>query len=252
MKTQENPQKSFLDRLGGSFFADSAFDRIPDTVFFVKDTAGRYVAVNRTLVERCGMKSKQSLIGKTAAEVFPQRLGQRYAAQDEAVLRRDARVEGVLELHLYPSGREGWCITWKEPVLDASGKVAGLAGISRDIAPAHRSSDDVSKLARVQAYVREHAGHRLLVPELAKLAGLSAYQLNRRMIAVFGLSAKDLITRERIDRACALLKSGGLPISQIALDCGYSDQAAFTRHFRQTVGVTPSAYSALTRSSHRA
>jgi AraC-like DNA-binding protein len=32
------------------------------------------------------------------------------------------------------------------------------------------------------------------------------------------------------------------PIAAIALDCGYSDQSAFTRQFRQTVGISPSQY----------
>ena len=29
------------------------------------------------------------------------------------------------------------------------------------------------------------------------------------------------------------------PLSQIALDCGYADQTAFSRQFRRTVGVSP-------------
>jgi AraC-like DNA-binding protein len=32
------------------------------------------------------------------------------------------------------------------------------------------------------------------------------------------------------------------PIAAVALDCGYSDQSAFTRQFRQTVGLSPSEY----------
>ena len=30
--------------------------------------------------------------------------------------------------------------------------------------------------------------------------------------------------------------------AQIALDCGYGDQSAFTRQFHATVGITPIAY----------
>ena len=37
-----------------------------------------------------------------------------------------------MELHLYPDGGEGWCLTWKEPLIDAAGLIRGLAGISRD------------------------------------------------------------------------------------------------------------------------
>jgi AraC-like DNA-binding protein len=31
-------------------------------------------------------------------------------------------------------------------------------------------------------------------------------------------------------------------IAMVALDCGYSDQSAFTRQFRQTVGLSPLEY----------
>jgi hypothetical protein len=36
------------------------------------------------------------------------------------------------------------------------------------------------------------------------------------------------------------------PIATIALECGYTDQSAFTRQFRQTLGMSPSKY----RSAH--
>jgi AraC-like DNA-binding protein len=31
-------------------------------------------------------------------------------------------------------------------------------------------------------------------------------------------------------------------LSELALECGYADQAAFTRQFRKSVGLTPGAY----------
>lgn len=242
MKPDEDLGMALLLRLGVPFFADALFDEVPDTVYFVKDAAGRYVAVNRTLAERCGLKGKQGLIGRTAADVFPASLGQHYAAQDEAVLRKGRSVRKALELHLYPDGTEGWCLTWKEPLRDGSGHIVGLVGLSRDIDPSRGVPHDFGGLARVLAHVRKHIDRPLRIGALAKLAGLSAYQLNRRMTALFGMSAKKLVAQERIEHACALLRSGGTAISRIALECGYADQAAFTRHFKKTVGITPTSY----------
>lgn len=51
----------------------------------------------------------------------------------------------------------------------------------------------------------------------------------------------------RIELACARLSWTEQAIGQIALDCGYGDQAAFTRQFRKSVGLTPRAY----RERHR-
>ncbi len=233
---------AFLQSLRGPFFADVLFDQIPDTVFFVKDCKGRYLALNSTLVERCGVENKQALIGRTVEEVFPAKLGQHYAAQDEAVLRSGVPVRNALELHLYPNGREGWCLTWKEPLRDGNGHIVGLVGLSRDVATAHTAPPDYDRLVRVLNYVRDHIDRPLRMSTLAKTAGLSAYQLNRRMINVFGMSTLEAVSRERIEYACSLLKSKKMPISEIALASGYSDQAAFTRHFKKSVSMTPTTY----------
>jgi AraC-like DNA-binding protein len=31
-------------------------------------------------------------------------------------------------------------------------------------------------------------------------------------------------------------------VARIALDCGYSDQSAFSRQFKQVTGISPAAY----------
>ena len=51
-----------------------------------------------------------------------------------------------------------------------------------------------------------------------------------------------LITRARVEAACHKLTATGKSIVTIAMECGYSDQSAFTRQFKQTTGLTPKAY----------
>ena len=54
-------------------------DAIPNAVIFVKDAQARYLMANRTLVERCGLKSLAPLLGRTSAQVFPAQLGPGFA-----------------------------------------------------------------------------------------------------------------------------------------------------------------------------
>ena len=49
---------------------ESLFDHLPDVAFFVKDTGGRYRVVNESLVERCGLRSRNEVLGKHARELF--------------------------------------------------------------------------------------------------------------------------------------------------------------------------------------
>jgi PAS domain S-box-containing protein len=224
------------------FACEALFDAIADTVFFVKDADGRYVAVNRTLVTRTGRRDKPDLIGLSAREVFPGALGEAIAVQDEAVIATGTPIAGRLELHLYADGSDGWCLTWKEPLRDAAGTIVGLTGISRDLQPLSMAPRDFAAIARIVDYIAAHIADPLPLAALANRAGMTEFQLDQRMRGLYGVSATQYQTRARLDHACLLLRQGTKPIAQIALACGYGDQAAFTRAFRRAVGLTPSQY----------
>lgn len=221
---------------------EGLFDGVADTVFFIKDGGGRYTSVNTTLVARTGRARKHDLLGQTAEDVFPGPLGRRIAAQDLAVLREARPVAGILELHLYPDGGEGWCLTWKQPLAGGNGQASGLVGISRDLGPGASDSAELPALARVLAHIRDNIDQPLRLEQLAAMASLSRYQLDQRLRALFGVTAGQYVVRARIDHACTLLRAGEEAISGVALACGYGDQAAFTRQFGKSVGLTPSDY----------
>lgn len=234
--------EAFFRSLGRPIVGEEVFDSITDTIFFVKDLAGRYMVVNMPLVRRCGFESKQELIGFTAAEIFPPPMGERFTAQDLDLVTTGVPVHGQLELHLFPNGNEGWCMTWKEPLTNAEGDIVGLSGISRDLTSMVSDRDDLNAVSQVLDHIREHLDQPLHMDELVEIAGFSAYQLDRRIRGLFGISTAQYITRSRIELARHKLARTSQAINFIALDCGYSDQSSFTRQFRQLVGLTPSAY----------
>lgn len=222
--------------------ADEVFDAVPDCVFFVKDREGRYVVVNKTLVTRCGRDNKDELIGRKARDVFPDPLGESFTEQDFVVIREGRANHGQLELHLYPNGSRGWCLTWKEPILDATGQTVGVSGMSRDVASSVETVRDLDSVAIVLEYIDAHIDASLRLDDLAERAGLSGYQLDQRIRALFDLSTAQYIIQKRIELACHLLERSEESIGFIALDCGYGDQSAFARQFRQSVGITPGAF----------
>jgi AraC-like DNA-binding protein len=239
---EADPAASLAAILGRPFPGIELFDRVADTVFFIKDQEARYVAVNDTLAHRCRFTSKSALIGRKASEVFAAPLGERFEAQDLKVIAEGLSIRGRMERHLYPDGGEGWCLTWKEPLIDPAGVIRGLAGISRD-APALSGSAPVSAaLSATLAYIDDHLDEPLRIPDLAARAGLSPFQFDQRIRTIFGFSAGQYLSRLRIDRACDRLRHSDALLSELALECGYADQAAFTRQFHKTVGLTPGAY----------
>ncbi|HUM02677.1 MAG TPA: AraC family transcriptional regulator [Thermoanaerobaculia bacterium] len=228
-----------LDAAG---FALPLFNRLPDVVFFVKDAAGRYAAVNTTLVQRLGRRHASQILGRTARDLFPAPLGERYLEQDLGVLGSGRDVADLLELHLYPDRREGWCLTNKVPIRGSGGRVIGLVGTSRDVQTPAQGPEGFADLAEAVRTIREEFRRPLRVESLAALARVSPWQLTRRIRALFGLTPAQLIIRTRLDAARLMLAAGDEPIGQVAIACGYCDQSAFTRQFKASIGLTPAQY----------
>lgn len=226
----------------GMLPVDRLFDGVPDIVFFVKDACGKYISVNDTLAKRCGLSSKEDVLGRTAEELFPSPLGTAFAGQDRSLLAGGPAIRDHLEIHLYPGGGSGWCLTYKEPVIAPDGGIIGICGISRDLQQPVETGDDYAALSGCIGHIHRHLDQPLRLPVLADMAGMSVYQFDQRIRALFRLSAGQYLVKVRIDAACAELRDTVRPIAQIALDCGYSDQSSFSRQFRQTVGMSPLAY----------
>jgi AraC-like DNA-binding protein len=248
---EDDPAAALAAILARPFPAIEIFDHVADIVFFIKDREARYITVNQTLAHRCNFADKRALVGRKASEVFAPPLGERFEAQDLKVIAEGLSIRGRMELHLYPDGNEGWCLTWKEPLVDADGAIQGLAGISRDAPALSRPGSVPGALSATLAYIDDHLEEPLRVPDLAARAGLSAFQFDQRLRALFGLSAGQYLSRVRIGRACDRLRHTEAPLSELALECGYADQAAFTRQFHKSVGLTPGSYRLATARGRR-
>jgi AraC-like DNA-binding protein len=97
-------------------------------------------------------------------------------------------------------------------------------------------SEAVRKLIeRVQSGVLsgEHT-----VKGLAAYCTVSRERIHRVMTQWIGMSPTDYLRAVRLHRAKQLML-GGSPVATVAAECGFSDQAHFTRWFRRTFGYTP-------------
>ena len=217
------------------------FDALPNVVFFVKDQEGRYTHANLTLVSRLGMKHRSEVVGRTANELFPAGLGGVYSAQDRRVLDGEL-IEDHLEVHIFPNRKPGWCLTCKRPVR-VGNYIQGLVGISRDLKSPDGRHPTYDRLRRVCTHLQQHYASTVSMQTLADLAGLSMAQLERHFNRVFLLTPRQALNKLRIEAAMRLLRGNG-SVASIGAACGFTDQSAFTRRFRSTVGMAPRAYRA--------
>ena len=217
-------------------------DTLADVVFFIKDSEARYVFVNQTLARRCGFKHREQLLGLTADQVFPERFGPLYTAQDQRVLSTGRELADQLEMHLYFCNQPVWCLTHKVALRDEQGRIVGLAGISRDLQLPQSNHPAFQKLAAVDAHIRRHFVRPVSLAELTAIAGFSVAQLERHCKRVFQLTPRQMIHKSRLEEGSRLLLDTDLPITEIALRCGYTDHSAFSRQFRALTSLSPSEY----------
>jgi AraC-like DNA-binding protein len=80
---------------------------------------------------------------------------------------------------------------------------------------------------------------KLRLSYLAEECGLSVSHFCRSFKRSFGVPVHRYLITRRVEHAKFLLRSSSAPLSEIALDSGFSDQASFSRSFRAVVGTSP-------------
>jgi AraC-like DNA-binding protein len=81
------------------------------------------------------------------------------------------------------------------------------------------------------------------VEELAQRAGLGTRSIQRRLKEWVGVSPKWVLSRVRMLRAVEAIKAREfIDLSELAYTMGYADLAHFSRDFKSSVGVAPSAF----------
>lgn len=235
-------REEFLAQLDTPMVSERLFAQIPDIVFCLKNDRGQYISANTAFAERLGLRAVSSILGKTAADIFPEQLAVTYQAQDDDVLQKGLEINDRLELVFNRDGTLGWYLARKIPLMGKNGKVIGLASISRDLFTLGDADLRLSGLANVIEKIHHDFADDLKPAELAEIAQLSQTQLERRMRKVFKVTTSQFIRKTRIEAAALMLTGSNKAIIDIAFDCGYGDQSAFTRQFKATVGMAPGVY----------
>ncbi len=223
---------------------EKLFDQAPDVAFFIKDAAGRYLAVNASLVERHGLRRKSQVLGKRPCDICPGDFGRIPSAQDAVVLRTGRPLLDHLELHWSTPHKPGWCLTTKLPMRDAGGQIVGLIGISRDVRAPIETRDIPVEFAAALNHFENHLADSVTPSAFARRARLAPHRFARLMKRFFGLTPSQFIAKTRIAAASRLLRETDQSIADIALACGFYDHSAFTRAFRAMTGVTPTQFRA--------
>jgi len=170
------------------------------------------------------------------------------------LFRRNDGQDIPVQLTRAGSGGERWMVlitpplsksivrrSWAEAVVHARPRINTLGSLPVAEPPAARRGGLPPGLARrVCDYIESHFDQKISLDSLAAMAGLSRDHFARAFHQSVGMPPHSYLLQRRLDHVERMLRETQLPLSQIALATGFSDQSHLARHFRRQTGMSPS------------
>lgn len=149
-------------------------------------------------------------------------------------------------------GKPGWlagqlyqefCTEDSASMLSIEGFALALLGeISRSGSTGERSSAKPGWLRKAVEHLHAHFLEPLSLTEIARTVEIDPSHLARTFREHYGCTMSEYVRRLRIDLARKELLTGSRPLSEIAYSTGFTDQAHFSRVFKELTGLTPGAF----------
>lgn len=111
----------------------------------------------------------------------------------------------------------------------------------------HRTQETIKPIVvneamqEILAYVNENFTTAIKLDTLARKFGVSVSFLSHEFVKYTGRSVYDYVLYRRVLLAKEMINSG-VPLSEVAFQCGFNDYSSFLRAFTKMAGESPSAY----------
>jgi AraC-like DNA-binding protein len=120
--------------------------------------------------------------------------------------------------------------------------VAETYGGMRPVSPPARGGLAPWQERRAREFLRANITRGVALKEVARECGLSVGYFSHAFRHTLGVAPHKWLIEQRVVLSKDKLRDDGLSLSDVATECGFSDQSHLTRVFRQKFGVTPGAW----------
>lgn len=101
---------------------------------------------------------------------------------------------------------------------------------------------NLDRLSHITNYIRVNYREDLTLEGVARVFGFSPAYLSRMFQKYAGINYKTYVQELRVEAGYRLLMNTGLPVGEIAAECGFPDSRSFAKVFRKRYGMTPAEY----------
>lgn len=105
-----------------------------------------------------------------------------------------------------------------------------------------RAISDHYAVARAQHFIEQHYAEEITVKRLAALGNISVSSFNRIFKKELHLTPIEYLIEVRLQQAKKLLRRKEIPITQVALRCGFNSSSHLAASFQRVLHMTPSEY----------
>ena len=98
------------------------------------------------------------------------------------------------------------------------------------------------QVERLKAFIESNLDQPIRISELSQIAKRSPSHFCHAFKRTFGQTPHAYVTSRRVDRAGELMLKSDALLTEIAYNCGFTDQAHLSKLFRQRTGQAPSVW----------
>ena len=101
---------------------------------------------------------------------------------------------------------------------------------------------DGQRIKAMLQYIDAHYSEPVRLEDIASAAQVGIREASRCFRRQLKMTAFEYLLQVRLERACALLRSSKLPVTEIAIRCGFASPSYFGKMFREHIHESPSGF----------
>jgi AraC family transcriptional regulator len=91
----------------------------------------------------------------------------------------------------------------------------------------------------ILAYIEANLASKMEIDDLANAIDLSRSHFSRAFKHCVGLPPMEYVAVRRVERAKSMISGTRESLAEVALACGFADQAHLSKRFREIIGISP-------------